>query len=322
MPHTPEEHESEWAAVEPGNKGFGLADLVLDEGVRTRVIGHVYGLECAIGGDGFRATVVLDRYNSRLKVGDYQATDHRALCDRLSYLAKANAFGKVFLKAHEDDVQRFVDLGFVLEGTLKHFYRGRDAPVVSRFLDPQRAHAPDLAQESQLIDELLASPRDYAPPPLPDGYRMIMAEREHIPQMVRLYRQVFRTYPTPLTHPDYIDQTMRQHILYRVVLDEGGHVVSGASAEMDEKNANAELTDCATLASHRGKALMFHLLSRLEEDLRSRGIMTGYTLAMAGSVGMNRVFHRLGYGYNGRLVNNCDIAGGYQDMNIWVRRLR
>ncbi len=37
---------------------------------------------------------------------------------------------------------------------------------------------------------------------------------------------------------------------------------------------------------------------------------------------MNNVFHRLGYEFNGRLVNNCDIFGAYEDMNIWVKDLR
>ncbi|HCP15639.1 MAG TPA: putative beta-lysine N-acetyltransferase, partial [Peptococcaceae bacterium] len=27
------------------------------------------------------------------------------------------------------------------------------------------------------------------------------------------------------------------------------------------------------------------------------------------------------YEYSGRLVNNCDICGGFEDMNIWVKRL-
>jgi len=37
---------------------------------------------------------------------------------------------------------------------------------------------------------------------------------------------------------------------------------------------------------------------------------------------MNRVFYNLGYEFMGRLVNNCDIQGAFEDMNIWVRSLR
>ena len=44
-------------------------------------------------------------------------------------------------------------------------------------------------------------------------------------------------------------------------------------------------------------------------------------MARARSYGMNAVFHGMGYEFMGRLVNNCDIFGAYEDMNIWVRRL-
>jgi hypothetical protein len=34
---------------------------------------------------------------------------------------------------------------------------------------------------------------------------------------------------------------------------------------------------------------------------------------------MNIVFMRAGFEYCGRLINNCDIYGQYEDMNIWVK---
>lgn len=311
----------ELGAVEPGEKGFGLSHLVLDEGIETKALGHLYGLEFDIEDEGFEMAVFFDRYSSRLKVLDYRTSDYAALCDRLTYLADANMFSKIFLKARPDDWQRFAELGFVLEGVIKYFFRGEDAFVMSKFLVPERADARNEVSESKIVERLMKSPREYEPAPLPEGYRLVIANRDHIPQMVKLYRRVFPTYPSPLAHPDYIAQTMEQHVLYRVALSPKGRVVSAASAEIDSKHGNAELTDCATAKSERGKALMFRLLRELEGDLRGRGIMTGYTLARAPSPGMNRVFYRLGYEYTGRLVNNCDISGSYEDMNIWVKKL-
>jgi hypothetical protein len=34
---------------------------------------------------------------------------------------------------------------------------------------------------------------------------------------------------------------------------------------------------------------------------------------------MNTALARLGYRFRGRLMNNCHIMGGFEDMNIWVR---
>jgi putative beta-lysine N-acetyltransferase len=311
----------EWAPLEPSEKRMGLVRLTLDRGVRTTVIGQVYGLDFEIEGDGYTCRVFFDYYNRRLKVIDYDATDHRAMLDRLAWVADENAFDKIFFKARKDDWQILLRFGYMLEGILRYYYRGEDAYVLSRFRTLERVTSTQLIEESRLIESLLRTDEDYAPPPLPDGYRLFPARPEHIPAMVALYREVFATYPSPLTHPDYVLATMERDVIYACISDENGDIVSAASAEIDVKHSNAELTDCATLKKERGRSLMFHILTRLEGELVRRQIMTGYSLARAPSVGMNRVFRRLGYAYSGRLINNCDIYGQFEDMNIWVRRL-
>ena len=64
---------------------------------------------------------------------------------------------------------------------------------------------------------------------------------------------------------------------------------------------------------------MSHILARLESEMRQRGYLCSYTMARSRSFGMNNVFYRLGYEFQGRLVNNCDIFGDFEDMNIWVK---
>lgn len=312
---------SEWGVVEPTQKHMGLVRLTLDKGVKTTAIGQVYGLDFEIEGDGYQVRLYFDNYNRRLKILDYEAEDHRAMIAKVRWLAQANNFDKIFLKAKREDWQVFLGLGFMLEGILKYYFRGEDAYVLSRFSTLERLQSESLIEETDLIEELLGGIKTYEPTPLPSDYQLCQASDEHIPGMVALYRNVFATYPSPLTHPDYIQQTMRRNVLYRVVLNERGEVVSAASAEMDEKHSNAEMTDCATLKSERGRSLMFHLLRSLEKDLKTRGVMTGFTLARAPSKAMNQVFYRLGYEYSGRLINNCDIYGQFEDMNIWVKKL-
>lgn len=315
------EMTGEWSTIEPTAKRMGLARLTLDEGVRTTVVGHLYGLDFEIENAAFDVRVFFDYYNRRLKVLDYRASDYRALAQRLTFLAKANDFDKIFVKARKNDWQTFLCLGFMLEGILKYCFRGEDAYVLSRFGSPERLQSDRLIEESDLIESIMAQPRKIVTRSMPEGYHLVMAEEQHIPGLVALYRRVFKTYPSPLTHPDYIQQTMERNVLYRAILAPSGEVVSAASAEIGHKHGNAELTDCATLRTERGHGLMPLILAALEEDLRERGIISGYTLARARSVGMNRVFYRLGYEYSGRLINNCDIYGQYEDMNIWVKLL-
>lgn len=317
---------SEWDSIEPSEKRMGLVPLVLDKGVRTTAIGTLYGLDYEIEEDQYWCRLFFDWYNKRLKVLDYEATDYSALTARIGWLAEANDFDKIFIKATRSDWQTFLRYGYLLEGILKYYYKGQDAYIMSRFRTNERLHSNHLIEETELIEKILneANNDEHTAPPvpdLPDDYRLVLATEEHIPAMVALYRVVFATYPSPLTHPDYVLQTMERNIIYRVVMNGQDQVVAAASADIDFKHSNAELTDCATLKSERGKGLMSHILQALETDLQDRGIMTGYTLARAVSVGMNKVFSRLGYEFSGRLVNNCDIYGQFEDMNIWAKRL-
>lgn len=313
--------ESEWIPTEPTDKRMGLVRLTLDRGVKTTAIGQLYGLDFELEYDDYTCRVFFDYYNRRLKVLDYEARDYKAMIDRLDWLAQQNDFDKIFFKATKDDWQTFLQFGYMLEGILRYYFRGDDAFVLSKFRSVDRVTSEHLIEESGLIEKLMREGERRDPAPLPPGYSLFQATPDHIPELVELYRRVFKTYPSPLTHPDYILATMERNVLYRAVSDERGVIVSAASAEVDDKHSNAELTDCATEPEQRGKGLMFHILTALEDDLRQRGIMTAYSLARARSIGMNRVFYRLGHEYSGRLVNNCDIYGQFEDMNIWVKRL-
>jgi putative beta-lysine N-acetyltransferase len=319
-PPAPGSSDSEWARTEPSDKSMGLVKLTLDKGVRTTAIGQLYGLDFEIDGDGYSVRLFFDNYNKRLKVLDYEADDYRAMVARVDYLADANGFDKVFFKARGNDWQRFLSFGYQLEGILKYFYRGKDGYVMSKFRSVERAHNKLIIEENELIEKLMSRPPEAVAKPLPPEYQLIECTQDHIPGLVELYRDVFATYPSPLTIPDFIDQTMKRNVLYRAILNGQGLIVAAASAEIDHKHSSAELTDCATLKSERGNGLMYRLLAKLIDDLDKIEIMTPFTLARAASFGMNLVFHRLGFEFTGRLVNNCDIYGQFEDMNIWVRR--
>jgi len=101
----------------------------------------------------------------------------------------------------------------------------------------------------------------------------------------------------------------------------GKQLVSAASAEINHRFNNAELTDCATLQDHRKHGLMKKLLIHLEKELKNNGIYCAYSIVRARSFGMNAAFYQLGYEYNGRLTNNCYIYEKLEDTNVWVKDL-
>jgi len=66
---------------------------------------------------------------------------------------------------------------------------------------------------------------------------------------------------------------------------------------------------------------MSHLIMALEDKMKQEGIETLYSLSRARSHGINLVFHRHGYRFCGRLINNCYIMDNFEDMNLWVKNL-
>ncbi len=139
--------------------------------------------------------------------------------------------------------------------------------------------------------------------------------------MSEVYKQVFPSYPFPIHDPEYLRQTMRTHIDYFGIFKDG-KLVAVASSEMDKKGANVEMTDFATLPEYRGLGLACFLLRVMEEAMAARKMRTAYTIARAVSPGMNITFARMGYLYSGTLVNNTQISGRIESMNIWYKRLR
>lgn len=299
---------------------LGIVELVLDEGQSVKAVGVVYGLEHTVRGEGYEAVLFLDHYNQRIKILEYRATDMHALVLRVRTLASANGLDKIVAMATHDDWQEFLRYGYVLEAVIRYYHRGEDAFVVSKFRSQERLTSGSLMEETLLIEQIMAATRPPAPKPLQDGYRIELANREDIPELLALYGSIFESYPSPLIHTSYLETVFGDDTVF-AVCRHAGAIVAAASIELHRSDLAAEMTDCATLAEHRGHSLMTHLLRFLEAELERREYVCAYTMARARSYGMNAVFFAMGYEFMGRLINNCDIFGAYEDMNIWVRRL-
>ena len=100
-----------------------------------------------------------------------------------------------------------------------------------------------------------------------------------------------------------------------------GRLIALSAAEMDTENENVEMTDFATLPTWRGYTVSMHLLATMEETVRTRNIKTTYTIARSSSPEMNITFARSGYRYGGRVVNNTNISGHIESMNVWYKHL-
>jgi len=296
-----------------------IRELYLDKETSTTVHGDLYGLDYSVENESFQIKYYLDIYNRRIRVVDYTAKDTESMVRFLDYLAKENGFDKVFLKAKSEEWEKLLPYGFVLEGIFKYYFNGDHAYCLSKFYSQERRISLRFDEETEILEEVSRIKPEPSTSQLPEEFQLREAGEGDINEISSLYKRVFKTYPIPLNQPQYVEHLMDEDYLFMVITHQG-KIISSASADINYKLSNAEITDCASLPEYRGRGLMFTIIAAMEKEVQIRGIKCLYSIARALSPGMNTVFKKLGYTYTGRLVNNCNIFGKFEDMNLWVKK--
>ncbi len=262
----------------------------------------------------------VDEFNSRIKLMHYNKDYVEALLAHLEELAEIKDIGKVMIYANPEDISFFENLGFQREGEISGFFQGEPACILSRFLEHGRA----VQKDEQAKDEIVEMAEKIDPKDertvLDPEFRLRHANKDDAEQLAELYKVVFKTYPTPIHDPEFIRQCMDQDVYFTVVTDRN-RIVSSASADVFSRYQSAEITDCATHPDYRGKGMLNAIIYDLEQRMRELEIPHLFSLTRAVSTGMNMVIAKRGFEYKGRLIQNSQIAGQFEDMNIWVKKL-
>lgn len=242
------------------------------------------------------------------------------LVKEVDRLGEQKGYTKIFAKVPASASRVFLDNGYVTEAEIPGFFNGREtAHFLARYLDRKRS----CIHDRDTINGIIASAKAAqvkSLPPLPEKFRLQLCRPDNATEMSNIYRTVFPTYPFPIDNPEYLCQTMKSHIAYFSAAS-NEETVALASSEMDIEHENVEMTDFATLPSWRGHNLAGQLLKLMEQEMRHRKIKTAYTIARAISAGMNITFGRAGYTFSGTLVNNTNISGCIESMNVWYKPL-
>ena len=238
----------------------------------------------------------------------------------VNHLAQQHGYSKIFAKVPADAWSVFERHGYRCEAEIPAFYGGTQTGLfLARYLTDARAEP----TEPERIEAVLAAARQKANQPAPspnDDFTIRLCEPPDADAMAGLYREVFPSYPFPIDDPAYLRDTMASHIRYYAAVYDG-RLAALASAETEPDHRNVEMTDFATDPAHRGRGLALRLLARMERDMAAEGFRTAYTIARACSHGINITFARAGYRFAGTLVNNTDIAGRIESMNVWHKSL-
>jgi putative beta-lysine N-acetyltransferase len=270
--------------------------------------------------DDYLSKFYIDFQSERLKMLSYQGNVEKVARNAIAICGKYG-LGKILATVHEEDKQVFLQNGFVNEAIIEGYFIGKAGYNVSYFYDPERAISHKTKDEDEIVENARKNKGQYQR--LNDSmFTIRTANLDDAEELARLYDLVFKTYPTPVHKEKYIQHVMGNNKVFFMLAEYNNEIVSASSADLNHEFLNAEITDCATHPEHRGKGLLSELVYELENALRDRSYHVLYSIARAISPGVNIVFSKHGYTYSGRQVNNSNIMGKFEDMNIWVKNIR
>jgi len=248
--------------------------------------------------------------------------DMENLIEQLHNLAIQKQYTKIFAKIPKRYEGVFQDQNFNLEAEIPGLYNGREnGCFFGKYFNTKRGFLDNT--DKQTINDVLNLVKkavSVSDSILPVGYHLKVLNEADIPALAAIYKAVFQVYPFPVFDEKYLFETMRSHVNYYGLYYEG-ELAAVSSAEMDRQNSNAEMTDFATLPTHRGKNLSYFLLSEMVEAMQKENIQTVYTIARAGSFGMNKTFGRQRFQFGGTLINNTLIGESIESMNVWYKEV-
>jgi putative beta-lysine N-acetyltransferase len=258
--------------------------------------------------------------SDRVYLMKLSASDFPSIIDELDELATKHGYSKIFAKVPQSDAAAFANSGYRTEAYVPKLYNGReDGRFMGKYFTQKRQAFSESAVCEVLqtayakagVDERIG---------LPTGLICRKTQIDDAQAMSEVYREVFATYPFPIYDPNYLVETMADQVVYFGVW-RGERLIALSSAERDFSGGNVEMTDFATLPEFRGLGLAGFLLDHMDKAMAAAGFKTAYTIARAVSFGMNITFARRGYSFAGTLINNTNIAGGLECMNVWYKHL-
>ena len=261
------------------------------------------------------------KLNDRVYIMSLKKGDVSSVIDETNRLCRNKRYSKVFAKVPESLSEEFINQNYKVEAEIDNFYKGKEKCLfLSKFLIDERAIKKRVVNLDEVLKIAKSKSITSKTPVLGQHYVIKLLSEKNAVEMSELYKDVFDSYPFPIFDPEYLVETIKDNIEYAGIFYKN-RLVSIASAEKYSDYLNAEMTDFATHPNFLGNSFSLVLLKFLETKLIKQNYKTLYTIARARSKAMNITFRKCGYNFSGTLVNNTNISGDIESMNVWYKKL-
>jgi len=264
-------------------------------------------------------------HNDRVYLMKMSDEDYPAIVSEIERLSVEKGYSKAFAKVPFCFKDEFLAAGYIEEGIIPEMFRGEDdGYFLSKYYDPRRKESNGSILTEEKLKENPAVIKKCGQTTegriLPKDYDIRQAEHSDCSDFSALFSGVFESYPFPIWDPSYIRKTMDEGIIYFGIWKDN-NLIAASSSETDSKSLSCEMTDFATHNDYRGMGLAGILLDKMENEMKNRGFITAYTIARASFLPVNTLFFSRNYTYAGTLINNTNICGSFESMNLWYKKL-
>ena len=258
--------------------------------------------------------------NRRVYLMKFHRQDVLSILPVLDRLALGNHYEKILAKIPSENKAAYEKQGYVQEAVIPGYFQHREhALFMCKYFSTRRRQ---ITNHQQIQDILSLTNQAGQHPSKINTLSNVTAqncEPTDAHEISQVFKAVFKTYPFPIFDARYLATLMNTGQTLYFCIRKDGRIIAIAASEIDSDHKGVEMTDFATLPEYRGQGFAGCLLKTMEQEMAGQGMRTAFSIARALSPGMNLLFAKKGYTFGGTLVNNTNISGRIESMNVWYK---
>ncbi|ALO41752.1 putative beta-lysine N-acetyltransferase [Pseudoalteromonas phenolica] len=258
--------------------------------------------------------------NSRIYVTDATIKTPNTFHDALLQVALSQGYGKIIAKIKDSQLLSFLKKGYKIEATVPGYFGAEDAVFISYFLDKERENSELVSQYDDIVSKALSS-SPWHPGKFNEPVQFRSCNLTDIRALSKLYGHVYTNYSSPVSNEEFIKNSMNDGVQYYCA-DYMGVIVACLRVELDSESNNARIYDLGVMTKFQNQGIASALLNKVKQFLQQQSIDYIYTLCLATSLPVNKIFAQQQYEYGGRLTNNNRIEDEFQSLNLWFLKLK
>jgi putative beta-lysine N-acetyltransferase len=257
--------------------------------------------------------------NSRIYVTDSTIKTPNTFHDALVQVALAQGYGKIIAKVKGSQLVSFLKKGYKIEATVPGYFGSEDAVFISYFLDKNREQSEFSQQYDEIVAEALKA-NPWHPGKFNEPVQFRSCNLTDIRALSKLYGHVYTNYSSPVSNEVFIKTSMNNGVQYYCA-DYMGVIVGCLRVELDADTSNARIYDLGVMTQFQNQGIASALLNKVKQFLKQQDIKYVYTLCLATSLPVNKIFSQQKYEFGGRLTNNNRIEDEFKSLNLWFKKL-